>query len=166
MLAGHTHGGQITVARLNEIAVGKIGGHKYVHGLYGTRQPRRGAVVTGAVYVGAGIGASVMPFRIGERGKREITIFEFGRRPGEFEEPDREQEPLPGRAPSPRKLRRRAEKVVRRRPVARCARPSRWTAVGLAHFKNRNQLSRDLASPHDFALGSEIAPTAGCPPPP
>ena len=115
VLAGHTHGGQITVARLNEIALGKIGGHKYVHGLYGTRQPRRGAVVTGAVYVGAGIGASVMPFRIGERGKREITIFEFGRRPGEFEEPDREQAPLAGRAPSPRKMRRRAEKVIRRR---------------------------------------------------
>jgi hypothetical protein len=115
VLAGHTHGGQITVARLNEIAVGKIGGHKYVQGLYGTRQPHRGAVVTGAVYVGAGIGASVIPIRIGERGKREIAIFEFGRRPGEFEEPDREQEPLAGRALSPRKMRRRAEKVVRRR---------------------------------------------------
>jgi len=115
VLAGHTHGGQITVARLNEIALGKIGGHKYVHGLYGTRQPRRGAVVTGAVYVGAGIGASVMPIRIGERGKREITLFEFGLRPGEFEEPDREQTPLAGRAPSPAKMRRRALKVIRRR---------------------------------------------------
>jgi hypothetical protein len=100
---------------LNDIALGKIGGHKYVHGLYGTRQPHRGAVVTGAVYVGAGIGASVMPFRIGEHGKREITIFEFGRRPGEFEEPGREQEPLSGRALSARKMRRRAEKVIRRR---------------------------------------------------
>jgi predicted MPP superfamily phosphohydrolase len=115
VLAGHTHGGQITVARLHEISVGRIGGHKYVHGLYGTRQPRGGAVVTGAVYVGAGIGASVMPFRLGERGKREITIFEFGRRPGEFEEPDQEQAALPGRTLSPAKMRRRAEKVVRRR---------------------------------------------------
>jgi predicted MPP superfamily phosphohydrolase len=115
VLAGHTHGGQITVARLHEISMGRIGGHKYVHGLYGTRQPRGGAVVTGAVYVGAGIGASVMPFRLGERGKREITIFEFGRRPGEFEEPDREQAALPGRPLSPAKMRRRAEKVVRRR---------------------------------------------------
>jgi hypothetical protein len=103
------------VARLHEIALGKIGGHKYVHGLYGTRQPHRGAVVTGAVYVGAGIGSSVMPIRIGERGRREIAIFEFGRRPGEFEEPDHEQAPLPGRAPSPEKMRRRAEKVARRR---------------------------------------------------
>jgi predicted MPP superfamily phosphohydrolase len=115
VLAGHTHGGQITVARLHEISLGKIAGHKYVHGLYGTRQAHRGAVATGAVYVGAGIGASVMPFRLGERGKREITVFEFGRRPGEFEEPDREQVPLSGREPSVRKMRRRAEKVVRRR---------------------------------------------------
>lgn len=129
VLAGHTHGGQITVARLNEIALGKIGGHRYVHGLYGTRQPRRGAVVTGAVYVGAGIGASVMPIRIGERGKREIAIFEFGRRPGEFEEPEREKPPLSGRAPSPRKMRRRAEKVVRRR-----ARRSLRTTVELHRF--------------------------------
>jgi hypothetical protein len=115
VLSGHTHGGQITVARLHEISVGKIGGHKYVHGLYGTRQPHRGAGVTGAVYVGAGIGASVMPFRLGERGKREIAIFEFGSRPGEFVEPDREQAPLNGREPSARKMRRRAEKVVKRR---------------------------------------------------
>ena len=114
VLAGHTHGGQITLARLNEISVGRIGGHKYVHGLYGTRQARGGAVVTGAVYVGAGIGASVVPFRLGERGKREITIFEFGRGPGEFEEPDREQAPLPGRAPSLEKMRRRAERVIRK----------------------------------------------------
>jgi hypothetical protein len=41
----------------------------------------------------------------GERGKREIAIFEFGRRPGEFEEFDREQEPLSSRAPSARKMR-------------------------------------------------------------
>jgi uncharacterized protein len=114
VLAGHTHGGQITVARLHEISVGRIAGHRYVHGLYGSRQAHRD-MKSGAVYVGAGIGASVMPFRLGERGKREITIFEFGCRPGEFEEPDSEQTPLPGRLPSPEKMRRRAEKVVRKR---------------------------------------------------
>lgn len=114
VLAGHTHGGQITVARLHEISIGHIGGHKYVHGLYGSRGNHH-EVNGGAVYVGAGIGASVMPFRLGERGKREITIFEFGCRPGEFEEPDFEQTPLPGRLPSPAKMRRRAEKVVRKR---------------------------------------------------
>jgi uncharacterized protein len=114
VLAGHTHGGQITVARLHEISLGRIAGHKYVHGLYGSRQ-NAAQVTGGAVYVGAGIGASVMPFRLGERGKREITIFEFGCRPGEFDEPDSEQTPLPGRLPSPAKMRRRAEKVVRKR---------------------------------------------------
>jgi predicted MPP superfamily phosphohydrolase len=114
VLAGHTHGGQITVARLHEISIGHIGGHKYVHGLYGSREAQR-EVSSGAVYVGAGIGASVMPFRLGERGKREVTIFEFGCRPGEFEEPDFEQTPLPGRLPSAAKVRRRAEKVVRKR---------------------------------------------------
>lgn len=113
VLAGHTHGGQVTVARLHDISVGRIGGHKYVHGLYGSRHQadRNG----GAVYVGAGIGASVMPLRLGERGRREVTIFEFGCRPGDFEEPDSEQTPLPGRLPSPAKMRRRAEKVVRKR---------------------------------------------------
>jgi predicted MPP superfamily phosphohydrolase len=114
VLSGHTHGGQITVARLHEISVGRIGGHKYVHGLYGSRQAPTDPAA-GAVYVGAGIGASVIPFRLGERGKREITIFEFGCRPGEFDEPDFEQTPLPGRLPSPAKMRRRAEKVVRKR---------------------------------------------------
>ncbi len=114
VLSGHTHGGQVTVARFHELAIGRIGGHRYVHGLYGTRQqPGRGAM--GAVYVGAGIGASVMPIRLGDRGKREITIFELGRRPGEFEEHHTEQDALPGRAPSAAKQRRRAEKVLEKR---------------------------------------------------
>ena len=39
VLSGHTHGGQVTFARLHEIALGKIAGHKYVHGLYGTAPP-------------------------------------------------------------------------------------------------------------------------------
>ncbi len=38
VLSGHTHGGQVTLARLHELAVGMIGGHKYVHGLYGSRR--------------------------------------------------------------------------------------------------------------------------------
>jgi predicted MPP superfamily phosphohydrolase len=112
VLSGHTHGGQITLARLNEITLGKIGGHKYVHGLYGTRQANDNA---GAVYVGAGIGAAVMPFRIGERGKREVTIFELGVSPGNFSEDHEEQAPMPGRAVSAAKLNRRRAKVVRRR---------------------------------------------------
>jgi len=38
------------------------------------------------VYVGAGIGAAVMPLRIGERGQREVTVFELGVAPGSFDE--------------------------------------------------------------------------------
>jgi predicted MPP superfamily phosphohydrolase len=109
VLSGHTHGGQITLARFNEITLGKIGGHKYLHGLYGSREAGGNA---GAVYVGAGIGAAVMPLRIGERGKREVTIFELGTLPGGFAEDHAEQDALPGRSVSAAQLRRRMAKVA------------------------------------------------------
>ena len=112
VLSGHTHGGQITLARLHEITLGKIGGHKYVHGLYGSRQANDNG---GAVYVGAGIGAAVMPLRFGERGKREVTIFELGVPPGRFDEHHAEQRALPGRKVSTRKLERRIARVARKR---------------------------------------------------
>jgi predicted MPP superfamily phosphohydrolase len=112
VLSGHTHGGQITLARLHEITLGKIGGHKYLHGLYGSRQANDNG---GAVYVGAGIGAAVMPLRIGDRGKREVTIFELGVSPGIFNEHHAEQSALRGRAVTPRKLERRIAKVARKR---------------------------------------------------
>jgi len=120
VLAGHTHGGQVTVARLHELALGKIGGHKYVHGLYGSRghlDRADGAVPrgTGAVYVGAGIGAAVMPLRLGERGRREVTTFELGTEPGTFAEHHAEQTAMPGRKPSQAVMARRAAKVIRRR---------------------------------------------------
>jgi hypothetical protein len=113
VLAGHTHAGQITVARLHEIAIGKIAGHKYIHGLYGTRD--RGKEGKGAVYVGAGIGSAVIPLRLGERGQREITLFELGYEPGRITEHHGEQPPLPGRKPSPGLLARRREAVERKR---------------------------------------------------
>jgi predicted MPP superfamily phosphohydrolase len=112
VLAGHTHGGQITLARLHEITLGKIGGHKYLHGLYGSRQGNDNG---GAVYVGAGIGAAVMPLRFGERGKREVTIFELGVSPGDFSEHHEEQNPLPGREVSAAKMKSRIAKVDRKR---------------------------------------------------
>ena len=138
VLSGHTHGGQVTLARLHELAVGMIGGHRYVHGLYGTRRHGRKAVRLtpaesgvaletlretkvdggtgqGAVYVGAGIGAAVVPLRLGERGKREITIFELGAEPGSFEEHHAEQVPLRGRAPSAAVQARRAAAVMKKR---------------------------------------------------
>jgi hypothetical protein len=115
VLSGHTHGGQVTVARLHELAVGKLFGHKYVHGLYGSRAETRPAETGGAVYVGAGIGASVIPIRVGERARREITIFELGHAPGAFAEHHAEQTALPGRRPSPAVIARRAAQVARKR---------------------------------------------------
>ena len=128
VLAGHTHGGQVTLARLHELVAGKIAGHKYVHGLYGTRHVRRGAArggadaraaaeatEIGAVYVGAGIGAAVVPLRLGDRGRREVTMFELGAEPGDFEEHHSEQPPLKGRKPSQAKMAKRAAAVVKKR---------------------------------------------------
>jgi predicted MPP superfamily phosphohydrolase len=112
VLSGHTHAGQITVAKLHEIAVGKVAGHKYVHGLYGTRNREPGV---GAVYVGAGVGASVMPVRIGDRGKREVTVFELGRNANVEHEHHDSQPPLPGRKPSPELVAKRHQKVLRLR---------------------------------------------------
>jgi predicted MPP superfamily phosphohydrolase len=117
VLSGHTHGGQVTVARLHELVAGRIGGHKYVHGLYGSRTPATGggAHPQGAVYVGAGIGAAVIPLRLGERGKREVTIFELGYAPGAFLEHHAEQVALVGRKPTPELIQRRAAEVARKR---------------------------------------------------
>jgi predicted MPP superfamily phosphohydrolase len=118
VLSGHTHGGQVTLARLHELAVGMIGGHKYVHGLYGSRvheNRRRAHEPAGAVYVGAGIGAAVVPLRLGERGRREVTIFELGCEPGDFVEHHAEQEPMRGRKPTPKTMAKRAAAVIRKR---------------------------------------------------
>lgn len=112
VLSGHTHAGQVTLAKLHELTLGKLVGHKYVHGLYGTR--RASATPQGAVYVGAGIGAAVIPLRLGERGQREITLFELGHEPGSFDEHHQEQEPLPGRKPSEKVQWKRAAKVVKK----------------------------------------------------
>lgn len=113
VLSGHTHAGQVTLARLHELAIGKLAGHKYVHGLYGSR--KNGGAHPGAVYVGAGIGASVMPIRLGDRGQREIAIFELGYELGAIEEHHDDQEPLPGRPPSPKVMAKRAAAVLAKR---------------------------------------------------
>ena len=112
VLSGHTHAGQVTLAKLNELALGRLSGHRYVHGLYGTRAAE---AQRGAVYVGAGIGASVVPLRIGDRGQREIAVFELGHAPGAFDEHHAEQEPLAGREPSDKTKVRRAFAVERKR---------------------------------------------------
>ena len=118
VLSGHTHGGQVTLARLHELAVGIVAGHRYVHGLYGSRDhagPQGKSEPKGAVYVGAGIGAAVVPFRLGDRGKREVTMFELGCAPGDFVEHHAEQEPMAGRKPTQATIAKRAAAVVRKR---------------------------------------------------
>jgi uncharacterized protein len=117
VLAGHTHAGQITVAKLHELALGKLGGHKYIHGLYGSR--RLGEAPHGALYVGAGLGAAVIPFRVGDRGRREVAVFELGVEPGSLDEHHAEQLPLPGRKPSAKLTARRHAAVVRKRRKAK-----------------------------------------------
>ena len=108
VLSGHTHAGQVTLARLNELALGRVIGHRYIHGIYGSRaEPRP----RGAVYVGAGIGAAVLPLRLGERARREVTIFELGAPVGSFAEHHDDQHPLPGRPPSERVQAKRIRKV-------------------------------------------------------
>lgn len=114
VLSGHTHGGQVTLARLHEIAVGKIAGHRYVHGLYGDRRPTQG----GAVYVGAGIGAAVVPLRLGERGRRELALFELGLSVGSVDEHHTEQTPLRGREPT-REILAKRQAAVRKKAAKR-----------------------------------------------
>jgi predicted MPP superfamily phosphohydrolase len=111
VLSGHTHAGQVTLARLHEFAIGRLAGHRYVHGLYGCRGARS---ENGAVYVGAGVGAAVIPLRVGERGQREVTIFELGAQPGSFDEHHEEQRARTGRPPSPSQQYQRAAAVIRK----------------------------------------------------
>lgn len=112
VLAGHTHAGQVTLAGLHELALGRVAGHRYVHGLYGTRRAQ--LAPHGAVYVGAGIGAAVLPLRLGERGRREITMFELGAMPGAFDEHHAEQPSLPGRKPPPTVVAKRRAAVAQK----------------------------------------------------
>lgn len=121
VLSGHTHAGQVTLARLNELALGRLIGHKYVHGLYGSRVDER---PRGAVYVGAGIGAAVIPLRVGERARREVTLFELGTMPGSFQEHHGDQPALPGRPPTERQKSKRILQVaVKRERRERKSRP-------------------------------------------
>lgn len=112
VLAGHTHAGQITLARMHEMLIGRVAGHRYVHGLYGDR---RAPAPMGSVYVGAGIGAAVMPVRLGERAKREVAFFELGVPPDAAKnEHHVSQPPMPGRKPSEAVQRRRALAVLKK----------------------------------------------------
>jgi len=113
VFSGHTHAGQVTLARMHEVLLGRIIGHKYVHGLYGSRKRALGP--KGAVYVGAGIGAAVVPLRLGERGKREVAVFELGAAAGAPWEHHAEQPPLKGRPPSERTKERRRKQLEKKK---------------------------------------------------
>ena len=113
VFSGHTHAGQVTVARLHELSVGKLAGHKYVHGLYGSRHQAENP--EGAVYVGAGVGAALVPLRLGERAQREVAFFELGVQPGAIDEHHEEQSAMTGRRPSSRTRERRALAVLKKR---------------------------------------------------
>ncbi len=110
VFSGHTHAGQITLARLHEFILGRVVGHRYIHGLYGNRDGDR----PGAVYVGAGIGAAVMPVRLGARGRREVAVFELGAELGAFEEDHAEQSAAAGRKPDPDQRRKRIVEAQRK----------------------------------------------------
>lgn len=58
--------------------------------------------------MGAGVGSSVFPFRVGDRAQREVALFELGVAPGAIDEHHTEQPALAGRAPT-------AELVEKRR---------------------------------------------------
>ncbi|MFT3923399.1 MAG: metallophosphoesterase [Myxococcales bacterium] len=112
VFSGHTHAGQVTLASMHELFLGRIVGHKYVHGLYGCRKRTQ---AKGAVYVGAGIGAAVMPIRLGARGRREVALFELGAAAGAHWEHHAEQRALKGRAPDARTKERRRQQLERKK---------------------------------------------------
>lgn len=114
VLSGHTHAGQLTIARLNELMLGRIAKHRYIHGLYGARSESEPG---GSVYVGAGIGAAVMPLRLGDRGNREVTMFELGAPPGELREHHDERlgVPLPDDHDEVAELERAHERFLQRK---------------------------------------------------
>lgn len=119
VLSGHTHGGQIHFENMTRMTFAAMAGHRFVHGLYGSRNLTEDAdEPQGAVYVNAGIGTSVMPLRLGARGKRELAVFDLGLSPGTVPEDHVEQLPLPGRSGptlTPEERRERTRKKAARR---------------------------------------------------
>lgn len=113
VLSGHTHSGQITLAGMNRVTLGTLGGHRYVHGLYGCRRQER---APGALYVSAGVGAAVFGVRLGDRGRPEVALFELGHEPGAIDdEHHAEQVAHAGRPVSEKTRRKRAERAARLR---------------------------------------------------
>ena len=68
ILAGHTHGGQIRVPIITRAAL-RISGSRYVAGWYRTRG--------GRLYVSAGVGSSVVRWRVGRQAQPEVTLLDL-----------------------------------------------------------------------------------------
>jgi predicted MPP superfamily phosphohydrolase len=83
VLSGHTHSGQFTVGKFQNFALGTLGQHRYIHGLYGCRAED---IEPGALYVSAGIGSSRISARFGDRAQPEVAIFDLHQEPGSFDE--------------------------------------------------------------------------------
>lgn len=90
VLSGHTHSGQFSVGEFHRFAMGTLGQHRYIHGLYGCREEHE---QPGALYVSAGIGSSRISARFGDRAQPEVAIFDLHTSPGEFDEHHAEQDP-------------------------------------------------------------------------
>src|SRR5947209_14056239 len=69
VLAGHTHGGQITLPGLTGLIVRRFNGSKYVQGWYRVNGNR--------LYINRGLGCTGLPIRF--RARPEVTIFRFRR---------------------------------------------------------------------------------------
>lgn len=68
VLSGHTHGGQIHHRRFTPWLYEKIEGTRHVSGLHGEEGRQ--------VYVCPGIGAAVVPWRIGSEGARAVAVID------------------------------------------------------------------------------------------
>lgn len=110
VLSGHTHSGQVAIARSHRLLMGYLAGHRYVHGLYGEREGEN----EGALYVSAGIGSSRFGLRLGKRAQPEIAMFHLGEQPGSREEPERPKRALHQRTTSERTLQRRRLKALQK----------------------------------------------------
>jgi predicted MPP superfamily phosphohydrolase len=69
VLAGHTHGGQITIPFLEKAIVRRFSGSRYVEGLY--------SINGNPVYVNRGLGCTGIPFRF--RARPEVSFFRLAR---------------------------------------------------------------------------------------
>ncbi len=69
VLSGHTHAGQVHFGPLTSGLHRAVLGRRFVAGLYTT--PR------GTVFVNAGVGASGVPFRLGDGAHREVAVIDL-----------------------------------------------------------------------------------------